>query len=233
MADEKERKYLIINNDWRALDTIDILELKQGYVPPDNKKGTRLYINFPTGYENIAQITIENEAGIFTFDGIREEIKGDFAKLQSLPAYNKETSELTLAGPTEARVRIQKSLTEPDKAIFAVKDYDLSGVGREGRKEFEVYVNMIDAEHILKCLTENNIEKRRHVIPYAGYKWEVDEYLGKDAGYVSADVEVSNEAEFDTMQKLPSAGKDISNAEDLRNQAIAEFGVPASYRINI
>lgn len=233
MPDEIERKYLVINDTWRELTTSDVLGLKQGYVPPNNKNQTRLYILFNAESKNIAQIKIENSNGVFVFDGIREDVKSAFAKLQSLPAYNKTTGELTLSGPTEARVRIQTSQIEADKAIFAVKDYDLSGVGREGRKEFEVYINMDDAKHILDALTENNIEKCRYVIPFARYKWEVDEYLGKDKGFISADVEVLNESEFDTMTKLPSAGEDITDVEELRNQAIAEFGVPATYKLHM
>lgn len=233
MPAETERKHKAINDIWRHMPTHEVLELEQGYVPPDNKRDTRIYITFPENYEHVAQITIENENGTYTFDGIKEDKDGDFEELKTLPKYNEKTGELTLSGPTEARARIQQSDSKPDKAIFAVKDYDLDGVGRGGREEFEVYINLDDAKYILENMAENIIFKRRHVIFFEGYKWEVDEYLGKDKGFISIDIEVEDEAEFDTMRKFPSAGEDITDVEELRNQAIAEYGVPEAYKLTL
>ena len=39
------------------------------------------------------------------------------------------------------------------------------------------------------------VEKWRHWVPHAGHEWEVDEFLGANAGLIVAELELEDEAE--------------------------------------
>ena len=64
------------------------------------------------------------------------------------------------------------------------------------RLEFEYEIPVADAEHILEALCEKPlIEKTRHFIEHAGRVWEVDEFLGQNAGLVVAEIELDDAAQ--------------------------------------
>ena len=61
------------------------------------------------------------------------------------------------------------------------------------RPEFEYEIPLADAEQMLKLSDGPVIEKNRHVIVHDGSKWEVDEFLGDNAGLVIAEIELTSE----------------------------------------
>jgi adenylate cyclase len=64
------------------------------------------------------------------------------------------------------------------------------------RPEFEYPVPVAEANEILDGLCgEGAIEKYRHYVPHAGHEWEVDEFLGANAGLVVAELELASEDE--------------------------------------
>ena len=52
------------------------------------------------------------------------------------------------------------------------------------RKEFEYPIPVADAA-----------EKKRYIYPYAGHKWEIDEFMGNNDGLVIAEIELKSESE--------------------------------------
>lgn len=76
-----------------------------------------------------------------------------------------------------------------DKAFLTVKSV------RQGvtRGEFEYEIPLADAEQMLKLSDGPVVEKHRHVILHDGSKWEVDEFLGDNAGLVIAEIELTSE----------------------------------------
>jgi adenylate cyclase len=66
------------------------------------------------------------------------------------------------------------------------------------RSEYEADVPAQDAREMLEQLCEGAvIEKWRHIVQYAGRKWEIDEFLGENAGLIVAEIELESEqAEF-------------------------------------
>lgn len=66
------------------------------------------------------------------------------------------------------------------------------------RAEFEYKIPVEDAEALLKLCDGPLIEKVRHKIEYEGVSWEVDEFLGENAGLVVAEVELKS-----ADQKVP------------------------------
>jgi adenylate cyclase len=62
------------------------------------------------------------------------------------------------------------------------------------RAEYEAEILAADAKEILGALCEGPlIEKWRHIVPHAGNRWEVDEFLGENAGLVIAELELDSE----------------------------------------
>ena len=76
------------------------------------------------------------------------------------------------------------------------------------RDEFEYEIPLEDARQILDLCEKPVIEKRRRVIEYAGAAWEVDEFLGENAGLVVAEIELESE---DQAIELPDwVGEEIT-----------------------
>jgi adenylate cyclase len=62
------------------------------------------------------------------------------------------------------------------------------------RGEWEYPIPLDDAADLLDRLCQQPlIEKYRRRIPYAGNTWEVDEFLGANAGLVVAEIELASE----------------------------------------
>jgi adenylate cyclase len=76
-----------------------------------------------------------------------------------------------------------------DKAFFTIKGV-VKGISRP---EFEYEIPISNADQLLKLCDGAVIEKKRHVINYKSFKWEVDEFLGDNAGLVIAEIELERE----------------------------------------
>ena len=64
------------------------------------------------------------------------------------------------------------------------------------RLEYEYEIPLLEGNEILDTLcAEGRLEKWRHWVPHSGHEWEVDEFLGANAGLVVAELELDDEAE--------------------------------------
>lgn len=63
------------------------------------------------------------------------------------------------------------------------------------RDEFEYEIPCADARSMLAMCKGNVINKRRYIVPFGGYVWEVDEFHGHREGLVVAEIEVSDASE--------------------------------------
>lgn len=61
------------------------------------------------------------------------------------------------------------------------------------RAEFEYDVPVADAQQLLAMCDGPVVEKVRHLCGHAGMTWEVDEFLGANAGLVVAEIELQSE----------------------------------------
>lgn len=59
------------------------------------------------------------------------------------------------------------------------------------RLEFEYEIPRADAEAMLALCAGKIVEKVRYIVPFAGYTWEVDEFLGSLAPLVVAEIELA------------------------------------------
>lgn len=97
-----------------------------------------------------------------------------------------------LSSHPERTVRVR---IEGDKAVMTIKSKSVGA----SRGEWEYPLPMADAAEFLDTLCEQPIiEKVRHRIDFAGFTWEVDEFLGANAGLVVAEIELpSEDQQFD------------------------------------
>lgn len=60
------------------------------------------------------------------------------------------------------------------------------------RQEFEYPVPVADARALLALSIGGLVDKRRHYVTVDGHLWEVDEFLGDNAGLVVAEIELED-----------------------------------------
>jgi len=115
-------------------------------------------------------------------------------------------------GDQKASVRVR---IEDDRAALNLKSRTL---GRS-RQEFEYPIPVADARDLLSLCVGGLVDKRRHLVRFGGLLWEVDEFLGDNAGLVVAEVELD-----DPEQPVPLpawAGREVTDQARYYNVALA------------
>lgn len=78
------------------------------------------------------------------------------------------------------------------------------------RMEWEYGINVEDAREMLSHVCEGTpLEKIRHIVPFEGFIWEVDEFLGSLAPLVVAEVELAAPSVIPPLP--PFVGKEVSD----------------------
>lgn len=86
--------------------------------------------------------------------------------------------------------RIVRVRIEGDRAVMTIKGRSVGA----SRGEWEYPLPMEDARVFLDQLCERPIiEKHRYRIVHEGMTWEVDEFMGENAGLVVAEIELESE----------------------------------------
>lgn len=115
-------------------------------------------------------------------------------------------------GRQKASVRVR---IEGDAAYLNIKSRELGRV----RQEFDYGIPVEDARALLGLCVGGVVEKRRHLVRHAGHLWEVDEFLGDNAGLVVAEIELSDPAERFEMPAW--AGREVTDVPRYYNLALA------------
>ncbi len=84
------------------------------------------------------------------------------------------------------RVRIKG-----DKGFLTIKGKNSGAV----RSEFEYEIDINDAMKMLEMCVPPILEKTRHIVPFKGHIWEVDEFFGDRRGLITAEIELSSPGE--------------------------------------
>ena len=87
------------------------------------------------------------------------------------------------SGAQNASVRVR---IEGDVAFLNIKSREAGTT----RQEFELPLPLDDAHALLKLCVGGLVEKRRHLVRHGAHLWEVDEFLGDNAGLVVAEIEL-------------------------------------------
>jgi adenylate cyclase len=87
------------------------------------------------------------------------------------------------------------------------------------RLEVECPISVLDAESLL-CLRHSGlIEKIRYTVPWLGKSWEVDEFLGENAGLVIAEIELGDEREH--FERPAWLGLEVTGQSQYYNGSLA------------
>ena len=88
------------------------------------------------------------------------------------------------------------------------------------RDEFEYEIPAADAAAMLDGLCSAVLEKTRHRVRFGGQTWEVDEFRGRHAGLVVAEIEL--ESEGSTVKLPPWIGKEVTDDPAYYNSNLAQ-----------
>ena len=86
-------------------------------------------------------------------------------------------------GAMKASVRVRIA---GDVAFLNLKSRELGHT----RQEFDYPIPLEDARALLALSVGGLVDKRRHLVEAGGHLWEVDEFLGTNAGLVVAEIEL-------------------------------------------
>jgi len=90
------------------------------------------------------------------------------------------------------------------------------------RCEFEYPIPLDDANMLFDQLCEQPIlEKIRYLVDYKGFTWEVDEFLGDNAGLLIAEIEL--EAEDQSFAKPEWIGEEVSGDRRYFNSSLSRY----------
>ncbi len=115
-------------------------------------------------------------------------------------------------GTQKASVRVR---IQGDQAFLNLKSRELGHT----RQEFDYSIPVADARALLALCVGGVIDKRRHYVRHEGHLWEVDEFLGDNAGLVVAEIELGNANE--TFVKPAWLGKQVTDSLRYYNLALA------------
>ncbi len=121
----------------------------------------------------------------------------------------------------------QGYLAETDRLVIRIRIVDeaeavltfKSAVQGATRAEFEYPVPLDDARALIELHQGLVIEKRRHLVPFGGFTWEVDVFGGAHAGLVLAEIELPAE---DTPVERPDwLGREVTGERSYYNASLA------------
>ena len=96
------------------------------------------------------------------------------------------------SGAMQASVRVR---IEGDEARLNIKSRELGA----SRQEFDYRIPLADAQALIALCVGGVVRKRRHLVTHGAHLWEIDEFIGDNAGLVVAEVELDAEDESIAM----------------------------------
>ena len=116
------------------------------------------------------------------------------------------------AGAMKASVRVRIQVGE---AYLNLKSRELGHT----RQEFDYAIPVEDARGLLALSVGGLVDKRRHYVDFGGHLWEVDEFLGDNAGLVVAEIELASAQE--SFEKPAWIGREVTDSKRYYNLALA------------
>lgn len=118
-----------------------------------------------------------------------------------------------------ATVRIR---LRDDKAYLTIKGPSMNG--GISRYEFEHEIPLDDAREMLKLCHGGLVEKTRHLVPYEGHVFEVDEFHGANEGLLFCEVELQDENE--PFARPPFLGPEVTGIRYFYNKHMLAMPYP-------
>lgn len=115
-------------------------------------------------------------------------------------------------GAMKASVRVRIA---GEEAFLNLKSRELGHT----RQEYDYAIPVDDARGLLALCVGGMVDKRRHYVNHEGHLWEVDEFLGDNAGLVVAEIELSSADEVFVRPEW--IGAEVTDAIRYYNLALA------------
>ena len=115
-------------------------------------------------------------------------------------------------GAMKASVRVR---IQGDEAYLNLKSRELGHT----RQEFDYAIPVEDARGLLALSVGGLVDKRRHHVDFGGHLWEIDEFLGDNAGLVVAEIELGSADE--AFEKPAWIGREVTGSTRYYNLALA------------
>jgi adenylate cyclase len=103
-----------------------------------------------------------------------------------------------------------------DQACLNIK----SKVRGSARYEFEYAIALADAELMLRELAGAEVTKTRHRLHHAGHLWEVDEFVGANAGLIVAEIELDHADQ--AFERPGWLGREVTDEERYYNATLVQ-----------
>ena len=110
------------------------------------------------------------------------------------------------------RIRIRNS-----RAYITIKGS--SGPTGFTRYEWEKEIPLTDADELIRLCENSLVEKTRYIIKHGDHLFEVDEFLGENAGLIIAEVELKSEDEH--FEKPSWLGKEVTSESKYYNSSLS------------
>jgi adenylate cyclase len=120
-----------------------------------------------------------------------------------------------LAGPPAARCSVRVR-SEGERAFLNIK----SATNAITRDEYEYPLPPADAQRMLATLAGALVEKRRHYVEIGGHVFEIDEFTGRNAGLIVAEIEL--ETEDQPFPRPEWLGREVSHLPRYYNLNLAD-----------
>ncbi len=125
--------------------------------------------------------------------------------------YLNDTASLD-SGAQKASVRVR---IQGEQAFLNLKSREIGHT----RQEFDYPIPVEEARDLLALCVGGMIDKRRHLVRHGGLLWEVDEFLGDNAGLVVAEVELEHAEQAIDLPEW--AGEEVTDQVRYYNLALA------------
>lgn len=117
------------------------------------------------------------------------------------------------SGRQRASVRVRIA---GEQAFLNLKSRELGHT----RQEFDYEIPVVDAEALLQLCTGGLIDKIRHYVRRGAHLWEIDEFLGDNAGLFVAEIELKSADE--AFERPAWISAEVTDAQRYYNLALAE-----------
>ena len=116
------------------------------------------------------------------------------------------------SGAMQASVRVR---IEGDEARLNIKSREAG----PSRQEFDYPIPLAEGRALLALCVGGIVEKRRHYVTHGAHLWEIDEFLGDNAGLVVAEIELGSVDE--AFERPAWLGPEATHAQRYYNLALA------------
>lgn len=116
------------------------------------------------------------------------------------------------SGAQKASVRVR---IQGEQVFLNLKSREIGHT----RQEFDYPIPVDEARDLLALCVGGLIDKRRHLVRHGGLLWEVDEFLGDNAGLVVAEVELEHAEQAIDLPEW--AGEEVTDEVRYYNLALA------------